>query len=461
MTDESSKPKNPHRRKFLRDAGLVPAGVYLSATGTAESQDAGAASGVDAGSMTEYVAPTLDTVRVGVIGAGRRGTTILRLLAAIDGIDVKAIGDSYAPAIDRARALVAEVGLPSPDFYGGGDYAYRDILERDDIDAVFVLTPWSWHTPMAVEVMQSGKHAFVEVPAALTLDEGWQLVETSEKMRKNCMMMENVCYGREELMALNMVRDGLLGELLHGEAAYIHELRWQMKDIDDGTGSWRTAWHTRRNANLYPTHGLGPIAQYMNINRGDRFDYLTSMSSPALGRQQYAESEFPPDHPRNRDRYICGDMNTSMIKTAKGRTIIVQHDTTTPRPYTRHNLIQGTNGVFAQYPNRFALESEGNFHEWHHDLADLKARYDHALWKALEVDATASIGHGGMDFVMLWRLTWCLRSGVPLDQNVYDAAAWSAVIPLSEASNADRGHSMDFPDFTRGAWQSASPLNVA
>jgi len=400
-------------------------------------------------------------VRVGVIGAGRRGTTMLRLLAGIDGIDVKAVCDSYAPAIDKARALTAEVGIRNADFYAGGEHAYRDMLQRDDIDAVFVLTPWSWHTPMAVEVMQSGKHAFVEVPAALTLGEAWQLVETSEQTRMNCMMMENVCYGREELMALNMVRQGVLGELLHGEAAYIHELRWQMMDTEEGTGSWRTAWHTRRTANLYPTHGLGPIAQYMNINRGDRFDYLTSMSSPALGRQLYAAREFPDDHPRNQAKYICGDMNTSLIKTVRGRTIMVQHDTTTPRPYTRHNLIQGTNGALASYPARYALESEGNFHEWQHDMTDIQERYDHPLWKQLEADATASIGHGGMDFVMLWRIAWCLRNGIPLDQNVYDAAAWSAVAPLSEVSNLDRGNAQDFPDFTRGTWQTAAELNVA
>jgi len=276
----------------------------------------------------------------------------------------------------------------------------------------------------------------------------------------NCMMMENVCYGREELMALNMVRQGVLGELLHGEAAYIHELRWQMKDMEEGTGSWRTDWHTRRNANLYPTHGLGPIAQYMNINRGDRFDYLSSMSSPALGRQLYARREFPADHIRNQATYICGDMNTSLIKTVKGRTIMVQHDTTTPRPYTRHNLIQGTNGVYGQYPDRFALESLGEFHEWQHDMSSLQERYDHELWKRTEAAANELGGHGGMDFVMLWRTVYCLRNGLPLDQNVYDAAAWSVVIPLSEASNADRGDSQDFPDFTRGAWRNAPAFEI-
>ena len=462
MTDNTRKPRNPDRRRFLKNAGLVPAGLYLQANvpAAAAQESAGQPDPVDS-TMMGHVVPALDTVRVGVIGAGRRGTTILRLLAGIDGIAINAICDSYAPAINKARALMAGLGVSTADFYGGSDYAYREMLARDDIDAIFILTPWSWHTPMALDVMNTVKHAFVEVPAALTLEEAWQLVETSEQTRMNCMMLENVCYGRQELMALNMVRQGVLGELLHGEAAYIHELRWQMKDIEEGTGSWRTDWHTRRNANLYPTHGLGPIAQYMNINRGDRFDYLSSMSSPALGRQQYAAREFDSDHPRNQARYICGDMNTAMIKTVKGRTIMVQHDTTTPRPYTRHNLIQGTNGVLASYPNRIALDGDETFHDWDLDMTPWQEQFDHPLWLQLEEEATASIGHGGMDFVMLWRLAWCLRNGVPLDQNVYDAAAWSAVTPLSEASNADRGNSKDFPDFTRGAWRTADEINIA
>ena len=231
------------------------------------------------------------------------------------------------------------------------------------------------------------------------------------------MMLENVCYGRTELMVLNMVRQNIFGDLLHGEAAYIHELRWQMKQITHETGSWRTGWHARRNANLYPTHGLGPVAQYMNINRGDRFDYMNSMSSPALGRASYASREFPADHQRNQLEYIAGDMNTSLIKTKLGRTIMVQYDTTTPRPYSRHNLIQGTNGVFAGYPNRIALEQgalprtdgkEDTFHAWDHDMEKWYDAYDHPLWKRMGAEAVRNGGHGGMDFLMFWRAVYCL-----------------------------------------------------
>jgi len=449
------------RRKFLQTASLVPAALYLDGCASSGGQKENVNNrGDTAGSMIDYAHEPLDKVRIGIIGMGRRGLPMMRLLLAIDGVEVVAISDPFAPALDNARKLLTEHGAAMPAFYGDGDYAYRELLARDDIDAVYIAATWRWHAPMAVETMDSGKHALVEVPAALTIDECWQLVDASERTQRQCMMMENVCYGREELMALNMVREGVLGELLHGEAAYIHELRWQMKDMDEGTGSWRTGWHARRDANLYPTHGLGPIAQYMNINRGDRFDYLSSMSSPALGRQLYAQREFPADHQRNQETYICGDMNTSLIKTARGRTIMVQHDTTTPRPYTRHNLIQGTNGVYGQYPDRFALESLGDFHAWQHDMSTLQERYDHDLWKRTEEAANELGGHGGMDFVMLWRTIFCLRNGLPLDQNVYDAAAWSVVIPLSEASNADRGNSMDFPDFTRGAWQDAAPFNI-
>ena len=280
----------------------------------------------------ELAVPPLETVRVGLIGVGERGVGFVHHFCNIEGATVTAICDTDQQVLDRAAALVSGYGDPSPALFTGDDHAYRGMLERNDVDIVVIATPWRWHATMSTEAMESGKHAFVEVPAMTTVEEAWQLVDTSERTRMHCMMLENVCYGRDELMVLNMVRQGVFGELLHGEAAYIHELRWQMKEIDRKTGSWRTPWQARRNGNLYPTHGLGPIAQYMGINRGDRFDYMSSMSSPALGRAAYARREFPADHPRNRLDYIAGDINTSLIRTRKGRTIMVQYDTTTPRP---------------------------------------------------------------------------------------------------------------------------------
>jgi hypothetical protein len=317
---------------------------------------------------------------------------------------------------------------------------------------------------MAVDTMNSGKHAFVEVPAATSLEECWLLVETAERNQKNCMMMENVNYGREELLVLNMVQRGVFGELIHGEAAYIHDLRSQMHEIEHGTGSWRTYEYARHNGNLYPTHGLGPVAHYMDINRGDAFDYMTSISSPSLMRNLYAKEAFPEGHERRSIKFVCGDINTSIIKTKRGRTIMVQWDEQLPRPYTRHNFIQGTKGAWGGFPDRLAIEGDGKSAESWIQGDDLKPwyeKYEHPLYKRMGEESKRNGGHGGMDFLMLWRIIYCLRNGIPLDQDVYDAAAWSVVTPLSEVSVANRGRSMDFPDFTRGEWKTRKPLDNA
>ena len=451
------------RRGFLKSTLAVGAAAGLSsgaAQPAAKTTQPSRAHG--ARSVMNLVVPPMETVRVGLIGVGERGTGFVGHFANIDGARVTAICDTQERVLDRAARIMEELGEPAPALYTGDDYAYRKLLDRADVDIVVIATPWRWHAIMAAEAMESGKHAFVEVPAVTTVEEAWRLVDTSERTQMNCMMLENVCYGRDELMVLNMVRQGIFGELLHGEAAYIHELRWQMKEIDYKTGSWRTLWHAKRNGNLYPTHGLGPVAQYMGINRGDLLDYMNSMSSPAAGRAAYARREFPPEHGRNQLKYITGDMSTSLIKTRRGRTILVQHDTTTPRPYSRHNLIQGTNGIFAGFPNRIALEEGGgdSYHEWDYDMSAWRARYDHPLWVRMGRRAEEQGGHGGMDHLMCWRLVYCLRNGEALDQNVYDAAAWSVIGPISADSVADRGNSKPIPDFTRGGWRDAEPLGV-
>ncbi|MDP4490213.1 Gfo/Idh/MocA family oxidoreductase [Pseudoalteromonas piscicida] len=454
--------KNINRRDFLKAAGAAAAASAVA--GCASSNQYNSIVPKQQGSsVIGLVAPKMDVVRVGFIGVGQRGYGHVKRMSHIDGARIVAICDTHDEVLEKsADYLVRERGLPKPALYRGGDLAYQEMLNRDDIDIVIISTPWKWHAPMAIDTMNSGKHAFVEVPLALTVEEMWQIVDTAERTQKNCMMMENVNYGRDELMVLNMVRQGVFGELLHGEAAYIHELRWQMKEIEHKTGSWRTHWHTKRDGNLYPTHGLGPVSQYMNINRGDRFDYLTSMSSPALGRAAYAKREFPADHERNQLQYIAGDMNTTMIKTIKGRSIMVQHDTTTPRPYSRHNLIQGTNGVFAGFPNRIALEQGGtkSFHEWDYEMDSWYKQYDHPLWTKMGEEAQRNGGHGGMDFLMFWRMIYCLRNGEALDQDVYDGAAWSVISPLSAQSVANRSESLSIPDFTRGAWKTAKPLGI-
>ena len=479
-----------NRRNFLKS--VVAVGAAGIASGCSSSVNSATTPLKSQGkSVMGLVAPKMDVVRIGFIGVGQRGSGHVKHYCHIEGVEIKAICDTDTEALARSVEFVEKAGFQTPASYSGSQNAYREMLARPDIDIVIIATPWALHTPMSVETMESGKHAFVEVPAATTIEECWQLVNTAERTQKNCMMMENVCYGRNELMVLNMARQGLFGDLLHGEAAYIHELRWQMKEIEGSTGSWRTYWHTKMDGNLYPTHGLGPVSQYMNINRGDRFDYLTSTSSPALGRKAYAEREFPAVHERNSLNFIAGDMNTTLIKTKNGRSIMVQHDTTTPRPYSRHNYIQGTNGAFAGFPDRIALEnvpeaikkqydekyqtdlslweksgskgskpSHASFHHWDKDMKKWQAEFDHPLWTRMGEEAEKNGGHGGMDFLMLWRMVYCLRNGEALDQDVYDAAAWSAIIPLSADSVTDRSNSKDVPDFTRGAWKSAKPLMV-
>lgn len=459
--EDDMNPSRPNRRDFLRTLGAGIAAVGISNEKTS-GDPAGPASpkGAYVGGLTT---PRLDRVRVGFIGVGARGGGHVRRMLLLDGVDITAICDPHEPSARRWETAAREAGHETVKVYCDGNYDYRTMLENENLDIVLISTPWRWHAPQAIDSMLAGCHAFIEVPIAQSVEECWKIVDTAEATQRHCMMMENVCYGRDELMVLNMCRQGLFGDLLHGEAAYIHDLRGQMKQISRGTGSWRTNHHTRRDGNLYPTHGLGPVAQYMNIDRGsDRFQSLVSMSSPARGRQLYAEENFDKDHLRNKARYVCGDMNTSLIKTAQGRSILVQHDTTSPRPYTRHNYIQGTRGAFGGFPNRIHVEGRSPAHGWQQgdDLAPFYEEFDHPLWKKIGEIAKKAGGHGGMDFVMSWRMIYCLRNGQPLDQNVYEGCSWSVISPLSEESVRKGSAPIEIPDFTRGRWKSTAPLEV-
>lgn len=451
------------RRDFIKLVGATGATMMAPGLAAARTNAPEPEAEQKSKSVADLRTPKMDRVRVGFIGVGARGSGHVAQLLAIDGVDVIAICDPHLPSTEASVKRCVDKGRPAPATYTGGGHDYRRMLDRDDIDIVVISTPWDWHVPMAVDAMKAGKHAFLEVPAATTVEGAWELVDTAERTQRHCMMMENVNYGREELMVLNMCRLGLFGELLHGEAAYIHDLRWQMKEIEHGTGSWRTYHYTKQNGNLYPTHGLGPVAQYMNINRGDRLDYLCSVSSPARTREIWARENFPEGHERRSLKFICGDISTSIAKTVSGKTLMIQWDEQLPRPYTRHNFIQGTKGAWGGFPNRLALEGEGrNAESWIQGdaLNEWYEKYDHPLWKLIGDQATKNGGHGGMDFVMLWRMIYCLRNGEPLDQDVYDAATWSVVGPLSEQSVKHRGQSVDFPDFTRGKWKTMKPLGI-
>ena len=419
--------------------------------------------------MGAFAAPALEKVRAAFIGLGYRGKGHLEFFAKLPNTEVVALSDLYEDNVSKSAAICEEVTgeACTAGLYFGDSEAWKKMLQEVKPDVVFISTNWANHAPMAIESMLAGAHAFIEVPMALTIDELWDMVNAAERTKRHCMMMENVNYSRDELLFLNMCRKGLIGELLHAEAAYIHELRWQMNEVERGTGSWRTYHYAHRNGNLYPTHGLGPVAQYMNIGRTeDTFKRLTSFSTPARGRQRYAEMNYPADHKWNALDFKGGDLNTSLIKTHLGRTIMLQWDETSPRPYTRHNLIQGTLGTLAGFPTRAAFEGgfEGlteDHHRWiqGEQLQALYEKYDHPLYTRLNATAADS-GHGGMDGIMMYRIVECLQQGLALDQNVYEGALWSAVTELSERSVAQDGMPQDFPDFTRGDWTSTPALAI-
>lgn len=467
-SDEKKKEQlQVSRRQLLRTgvglagAGFVGAGLGASRLAGAElsvpdtgSADAAAAEGGRAAASGQTMVgvkfEARDTVRLGVIGVGSRGTGMLGNFLAIPHVQVNAICDSVKDHATHAQDLVEKSSGKKPEIYANGEHDYENLCKRSDLDFIYIATPWQWHAPMGIAAMKGGAHAGLEVPAVVTVEECQRIVDTSEQTRRHCMIMENCCYGESELLVMNMVRAGMFGELLHGEGAYIHDLR-KIVNEDRSEGLWRRDWHTKVNGNMYPTHGLGPVANYMGINRGDRFEYIVSMSSPEAGLDAYREANVRKDSPKWKEKYICGDMNTSLIKTAKGRTIMVQHDVVNPQPYDRINLIKGVKGMFRGYPDRIFLDGQKG-EEAYTGLDAYKAEYEHKLWKEHGKDAEDR-GHGGMDYLMLWRLVQCFREGLEPDIDVYDAASWSAIAGLSEKSVAEGSAPQKFPDFTNGQWK--------
>ena len=405
-----------------------------------------------------FAAAPLEKVRVGFVGIGLQGTVHLENFLALDGVEVKAVCDTVPDKVAAAQAKVVAAGQSRPNGYDRGPRDFERLVAEEDLDLVFTATPWEWHVPVCLAAMRHGKHAATEVPAAYTVDDCWALVETAEQQQKHCMMMENCCYDRRELLMLSLVRQGLFGELLHAECAYNHDLRAIKFETRD-EGLWRRTHATRRNGNLYPTHGLGPIAQCLGINRGNQFDYLVSMSGPSRGLQLWQQEQLAADDPRRAERYVLGDVNVSLIRTVQGQTITLVHDTNLPRPYTRINMIQGTRGIMQGWPDRIYIEGQSpQPHRWE-PLDRWFQQYEHPLWRSEQV-RNASRGHGGMDFLEDWRLVACLRAGLPLDQDVYDAAAWSAICELTERSVASRSAPVSIPDFTRGRWRERPPLGI-
>jgi hypothetical protein len=391
-----------------------------------------------------------DVIRVGIIGTGGRGNSHIDNFGAIPQVRITALCDTIRAKTEAASARLVGMGKPAPALFHSDDQAYEKLAARDDIDLVLIATPWIWHVPMAVAAMTQGKHVGVEVPAARTLDECWTLVNVAETTRRHCMILENCCYGEPELTMLLMVRDGLLGELTHAACAYNHDLRSVLFSTD-GEGLWRRMENEIRNGNLYPTHGLGPVCNYLDVNRGDRLETLVSMGSLSASLQAYRKEKLPAGDPRQKEDYRNGDCNISLIRTARGRLIELEHNVAEPQPYDRINMIAGTKGIFRDYPPRIYID--GARGEDFGGLDPYKEKYTHPYWRKVGELAKQLGGHGGMDFVMAYRVIECMRNGTVPDINVYDAAAWSAPGPLSEMSVAQGSMPQQFPDFTRGVWK--------
>ena len=464
----SSSKNNFDRRKFIKSSALL--GTLLGFSGaSAFSKD-------NKDEVLEYlskskpatgksviglkVAP-IEQVRVAFIGVGMRGSSHVKQIAAIHPKAViTAVCDIRDEQAKKSIDFLKSKGQKAKKYSGNKD-AWKKMLKRDDIDLVIISTPWEHHVPMSVYAMEQGKHVALEVPAAYTVEDCWKLVNTAEQTQRHCMMLENVCYGDEELAILNMVDQGVFGTLTHGEAAYIHDLKHLMFDKTGGYyEQWRLRHHAKYDGNLYPTHGLGPVAQYMGINRGDRFGHLVSMSSLEASLSEYSQTIDLDNEFYKQSEFKHGDMNTSLIQTAKGSSIMVQHDVVSPRPYSRINALTGTKAYHEGYPSRLSISGKG--HGWLNDT-EYKAyreKYKHPIWNKLKSEIEKNGGHGGMDFVMLYRLIDCLNKGKTLDQDVYDGVDWSVVTPLSVISVELGNIPVKFPDFTRGKWMEERTLGI-
>lgn len=448
-------------------AGIGGAGSAAAATPSAVAAATGAATarqprrGPGQKSMINVPYEKHDIVRVGVIGIGQRGGPMANGWSIIPGCQVTAVCDKNADRATKLADTLESEGHPRPKTFGGSKNSYKKMLKRDDIDLVYVATPWEYHHEHGKAALLAGKHAIVELPIATELHELWDLVDTVEKTRKHLFLSENCSYGRNELAMLKMAHEGLFGEVTNGHGGYLHDLRELLFDDDYYTDSWRRLWHTRSVASFYPMHGLAPIAAAMDINRGDRMTTLQATTTPAKGLADYRARYVPKSHPSWKEEYINGDLVTCLIETDKGRIIRAEHDVSSPRPYSRINSVAGSRGIFEDYAGegesggRVYLEPDNTDHQWR-DFDKLQKEFDHWLWKKLEEGAEEG-GHGGMDYILQWRTVQQMRTGQVPDIDIYDSAVWCAPVPLSVASIEAGGKPVEVPDFTRGAWVNKRP----
>jgi predicted dehydrogenase len=453
--------KKINRRNFITTSALAGAGLSLPISATAS------------GETPSFLQRKDDRkVNIGVIGVGERGRGLTGLLLRRDDCNVVALCDIHAPSLQRAKDMVIKAGQKTPKTFGDGEEAFHKMLELSEVDAVLIATPWTWHVPMAVAAMRAGKFAATEVCGATDIQECWDLVNAYEETGVPCMFLENVCYRRDVMAILNMVRKGMFGEMIHLEGGYQHDLR-HVKFNDGKTpygsgvefgetgfseSKWRTNHSVYRDGDLYPTHGIGPVAMYTNINRGNRFMHLTSTSSKARGLHNYVvdHPKGGKDHPNAKVEFKLGDVTTTVIKTFNGESIILSHDTNLPRPYSLGFRVQGTKGIWMAVNKSLYLEGVSpNPHRWE-DAKPYLEKYDHPLWKKYEAQA-AGAGHGGMDFFVINDFVESVKNKKNPPIDVYDAASWMAITCLSEQSIATGSQPMNFPDFTRGKWMKRKP----
>lgn len=394
-------------------------------------------------SALALTAEPIENVRVGFIGLGMRGSEAIRRYTYMEGATIAAVCDLEQECIEASLKKIADAGLPAPAVYSG-EYGWKELCENPDLDLVYVITDWESHVDMAVYAMEQGKHVAVEVPAAMNIADCWRLVNTCEKTRRHCMMLENCVYDFFEMTALNMAQQGVFGEIYHVEGAYIHDLEKYWSKYHD---CWRLKYNCTHRGDIYPTHGIGPVCQVLNIHRGDRMDYLISMdTNPYIGAETAKEL-------LGAEEYANGEHTVTLIRTALGKQIEIQHNVNAKRPYNRMYQLTGTKGFANKYPSPgFAIGEDCEKFVGKEEYDALMAQYKPRILAEIQEMALKVGGHGGMDFVMDSRLIYCLRHGLPLDEDVYDAAEWSCLTELSRLSIENNSMPVQVPDFTRGDW---------
>ena len=459
------------RRNFLKNAMLAVSAGSVTSSLKAEAS-AAAAYGAP---MLGFRCKPMERVRVGVVGLGSRGLGMISRVGKLPGVDVTAVCDIQDAKINKAKRSLARQKKPEPKVYKGPE-AFRALCDSGDVDVIYNSTPWQIHVPVALAAMNGGKHVLTEVTSVFTVEECWQMVETAEKCKVHCMQLENCIYGELEMLTFNLVRQGVLGEVMHAEGAYNHDGRNMVNDLFPAYQYWRYDWYRDHAGNPYPTHGLVPLCLTMDVNRGDRLDYVVSIDSKNAAFAEFIAHRLRKGNPRKGQTIKVGDMNTSLIRTVGGKTIVLQHTVSTPRPYTRLQTVQGTRGIISaslwSKPGdrrkedwRMALERKCGDHgaeKWMSEeaFAEIREKYKHPLWKTIGELAKKMGGHGGMDYIQDARWSYCLRMGLPLDTSVYDLATTSCLCELTEKSASNRSQSLDVPDFTRGAWKTAPKMDV-